>query len=142
MHFHIIRVPCFLDVSPSGNDMFKRAASRLKRTVMIEVNNKRDLDSKLRKNQSVLALFYASWCPYCKSFLKVFDEALLNSDFTCVIRVSTDDYDNPLWDDYSVEAVPTVILFNNGKVRARLDGRLGEGLNEKQFKMWLENLSQ
>jgi hypothetical protein len=49
-----------------------------------------------------------------------------------------DDYDNPLWDDYKVDAVPTVIFFEKGKVGKRLDGKFGVGLNEKQFNVWLE----
>ena len=109
---------------------------------MIEVNNKRDLDTQLRSNQTVLALFYASWCPFCRSFIGVFDEAILNCNFATVVRVNVDEYNNPLWDDYSIEAVPTVILFEGGKVSRRLDGRFGEGLSEKQFKSWLEKISQ
>ncbi len=107
---------------------------------MIEVNNKRDLDTQLRKNKTVLALFYASWCPYCQSFLRFFDKAILDCDFASVVRVNVDDYDNPLWDDYSIEAVPTLILFNGGKVCSRLDGIFGEGLSEKQLKSWMEKL--
>jgi thioredoxin 1 len=128
----------FSEISLNENDMFKNVTARLRKTVMTEVNNKRDLDTQLRKNQTVLALFYASWCPYCRSFLKVFNEAILDGDFASVVRVNVDDYDNPLWEDYSIEAVPTVILFNEGKVCRRLDGRLGEGLSEKQLKSWLE----
>jgi thiol-disulfide isomerase/thioredoxin len=41
---------------------------------MIEVDNKQDLKSQLKTNEKVLALFYASWCPYCKSFVPVFDK--------------------------------------------------------------------
>jgi hypothetical protein len=32
---------------------------------------------------------------------------------------------------YSVEVVPTVLLFKNGKVSKRLDGVLGKGLTER-----------
>jgi hypothetical protein len=50
-----------------------------------------------------------------------------------------DDDDNPLWEEYSLEAVPAVILFENGNVTRRLDCQLGIGLNEKQLKDWLNN---
>jgi hypothetical protein len=63
---------------------------------------------------------------------------VVNFDSGSVIHVLLDDYDNPLWDDYSVEAVPTVIFFDKGKVCRRLDGKSGVGLNEKQLKVWLE----
>ena len=107
---------------------------------MTEVNNQDDLTRKLGKNKKVLALFYATWCPYCQSFVKSFDRNIANYHFELVIRVNMDDYDSPLWDDYSVEAVPTVILFENGKISSRLDGHSGVGLNERQLKEWLKEL--
>src|SRR5208337_3117728 len=105
---------------------------------MIEVENKQDLNSQLKTNEKVLALFYASWCPYCMSFVPVFDKKVVNFSFGSVIHVLLDDYDNPLWDDYSIDAVPTAIFFEKGKVYRRLDGKFGVGLSEKQLKVWLE----
>ena len=105
---------------------------------MIEVDNKQDLDIKLKKNKKVLVLFYASWCPYCVDFVPVFDKKAVNMGFGSVIHVLLDDYDNPLWDDYSIGAVPTVIFFEEGKVCRRLDGKFGVGLSEKHLKIWLE----
>ena len=105
---------------------------------MKRVDNKRDLDSYLGQNRRVLALFCSSWCPFCERFFTAFDRKVARSDFNEVLRVYLDDDDNPLWEDYSVESVPTVILFENGSVRRRLDGRLGEGLSEKQLVEWLK----
>ncbi len=107
---------------------------------MIEVDNKQELDAELRKNKRVLALFYASWCPYCIRFVPVFNRQVANFKKANVVHVLLDDYDNLLWDDYSIGAVPTVILFEECKVCSRLDGRLGIGLSEKQFQTWLEEL--
>jgi thioredoxin 1 len=105
---------------------------------MIEVDNKQDLDTELKKNKKVLVLFYASWCPYCLNFVPSFDRKTVGSGFGSVIHVLLDDYDNPLWDDYSIGAVPTVIFFEEGRVCRRLDGKFGVGLSEKQLKIWLE----
>jgi thioredoxin 1 len=105
---------------------------------MIEVNNKRDFDSHLNKNKRILALFYASWCSCCRSFLPFFTENSSKQGFGLTLRVRVDDYDNPLWDEYSVEAVPTVILFEEGKVSRRLDGRLGYGLSKQDFEKWVK----
>jgi thioredoxin 1 len=107
---------------------------------MIEVNNKPALECQLKNSKRVLTLFYASWCPYCRSFLTVFDKNAANGGFNLALRVKVDDYDNPLWDDYSIGAVPTVILFDEGKVCRRLDGRFGQGLSEKQLKELLETI--
>ena len=108
---------------------------------MIEVERKEDLDDVLAKNDRVLVLFYASWCPYCARFVPTFDKKIANFKAATVIHVLLDDYNNPLWDDLSIEAVPTVILFEKGKVCNRLDGRLGSGLSERQFLAWLEELN-
>jgi len=105
---------------------------------MIEIDSKEELNGVLEKTEKVLVLFYASWCPYCMRFVPVFDKKIGSFKVVSVIRVLLDDYNNPLWDDYDIEAVPTVIFFEKGKVSRRLDGRLSVGLNEKQLNIWLE----
>jgi thioredoxin 1 len=105
---------------------------------MIEVDNKSELENQLKKSNRVLALFYASWCPFCRSFLPVFAKNASGNDSCVVLRVKVDDYDNPLWEEYSIEAVPTVILFETETVCRRLDGGFGSGLNAKQFEEWLK----
>jgi len=104
---------------------------------MIKVYSKQELDAELKKNKNVLALFYSSWCPYCIRFVPTFDKKAATLGGKSVIHVLLDDYDNPMWDDYDVPAVPTVIYFEEGKVCKRLDGKLGRGLSEEAFKTWL-----
>jgi thioredoxin 1 len=106
---------------------------------MIEVSNRCDLESQLKRCKRVLALFYASWCPYCRSFLPVFNKNSSKQSVDLAVRVKVDDYDNPLWEEYSIEAVPTVILFEAENICKRLDGRFGYGLSEKQLEEWLED---
>ena len=107
---------------------------------MIEVDNKEDLDNILAKTEKVLVLFYASWCPFCTRFVPAFNAKIKDfKQFSKVIHVLLNDYDSPLWDDYDIEAVPTIIFFESRKVSSRLDGRSGIGLNEKQLNVWLEN---
>jgi thioredoxin-like negative regulator of GroEL len=104
---------------------------------MIEINNKHDLTEQLSLNKRVIALFCASWCPFCRSFLPAFSAAAKKEDSTVFLRVRVDDDDNPLWEEYSLEAVPAVVFFEKGEVRRRLDCQLGVGLNEKQLNEWL-----
>jgi len=40
------------------------------------------------------------------------------------------DDDNPLWDTFSIEVVPTIIVFRDGKPEFRRDGFFGRGLSE------------
>jgi thiol-disulfide isomerase/thioredoxin len=109
---------------------------------MIKISSKQELDSELNKSKQVLVLFYATWCGYCMRFVPTFEDAIYSCKFEKVISVIMDDYDNPLWDDYEIAAVPTVILFQDGKVSKRLDARLGAGLKEERFLTWLNELKQ
>jgi hypothetical protein len=38
-------------------------------------------------------------------------------------------YDDPLWDTFGIETVPTVIVFEDGEIILRRDGRPGRGLS-------------
>lgn len=104
---------------------------------MLKVYTQQVLDSELKKNKKVLALFYSAWCPYCVRFVPTFDKTVAIMGFERVIHVLLDDYDSPLWDEYDIPAVPTIIIFEDGKVSKRLDGRLGSGLSEASFKTWI-----
>ena len=106
-----------------------------------EVSEKRDLDLLLKQNKQVLALFCSTWCPFCRSFFPAFNKGIAKYSFGRVIRVYLEDDDNPLWEEYSVESVPTVILFEKAQVSSRLDARLGSGLSEKQFGEWLGKIA-
>lgn len=105
---------------------------------MKKINSKADLDTQLKENKTVLAVFYSTWCPYCVHFMPSFNEQIGKSKFENVVHVILDDDDNLLWDEYNIIAVPTIIYFKDGKVSNRLDGRLGLGLSGTQLQKWLE----
>ena len=105
---------------------------------MLEVNNQADLTKQLSQNKRVLALFSSSWCPFCQRFAKAFNANVDSCKVDAVVHVNMDDYDSPLWDEYDVDAVPTLILFENGEIKSRLDAGSGTGLNERQFTDWIK----
>jgi thioredoxin-like negative regulator of GroEL len=92
----------------------------------------------MKQGKRVLVLFCASWCPFCQEFFPAFDKMTAKRAFDEGLRVYIDDEDNPLWEDYSIESVPTVVLFELGKVTRRLGAKLGFGLSEKTFSEWLK----
>lgn len=106
---------------------------------MREIESIKDLSSILDNYGRVLALFHASWCPFCRSFLPVFEKNSGEGDSTNILKVKIDDETNPLWAEFSIEVVPTIILFNDGRVASRLDGTLGRGLTEEQLKNFLKS---
>ena len=125
------------------NDMFKKPQNPpLKRENMLKIYNQEDLNAELKKHKTVLAIFYSSWCPFCIGFAPTFDKKVADMDFESVIHVILDDYDDPMWDEYDIPAVPTIIFFEDGKVSKRLDAQLGRGLSERDFQVWIEKFKQ
>lgn len=95
------------------------------------INKEQELDNIINSSKEVLVLFYASWCPFSAEFLPVF-EKYSQDKAQGFCRILTDKVEG-CDEKYSVDVVPTVILFKNGKVSKRLDGVPGEGLDERQL---------
>jgi thiol-disulfide isomerase/thioredoxin len=102
---------------------------------MSQNNNEPDFEETLKTQKRFFALFYASWCPFSRRFLPIYQKCTQNSPVPC-LRVMVDDKES-LCDQYDINVFPTVLLFENGAVAKRLDGEPGEGLNEKQLKTLL-----
>ena len=99
---------------------------------MSESHVEYDLEEALRSKGRVFVLFYASWCPFSQKFLSIFKKYARENPENC-LRVKTDDKAK-LCEKYSVDVVPTVLLFEKGKVIKRLDSARGVGLDAKQLK--------
>ena len=93
------------------------------------VESQSDLEKMLQANDEVMALFHASWCPFCVSFRPVFEKHATGERVFAVVQ----DDDERIAGAYAVKVYPTVIFFEKGTVSKRLDGALGAGLNEKQL---------
>lgn len=107
---------------------------------MLEVTNEEGLKKLLASNKKMLALFFASWCPYSRSFRPIFEsEAAKLKDCGTAIAVVDED-ENPLWDICGVERVPTVVYFKNGKVFKKLVETPGVGLSRKELVEFLKLL--
>jgi thioredoxin 1 len=85
----------------------------------------------LSECSGLLVLFYASWCPYSRRFLPIFEKYAENNENN-LCRVLTNEIESCA-ETYSIDVVPTVIFFKNGKIAKRLDGIAGRGLDEKQL---------
>lgn len=98
---------------------------------MSKIDVEYGIEDVLKSKDSVVVLFYASWCPFSQRFLPIFEKYAEDKTHTC-LRVKTDDKAS-LCEEYSVDVVPTVLLFERGSVKKRLDGVPGVGLSEKQL---------
>jgi thioredoxin 1 len=97
---------------------------------IVLIDNEHDLDKILKTNDRVIALVYASWCPFCRKFLPIFQQYTQEEQpyFLCV----QDDQES-IGDKYSIDIFPTILFFEKGSLSKRLDGRPGVGLSEKQL---------
>lgn len=96
----------------------------------IWVKNDDDLKKSLKRHTYVIALFYASWCPFCIKFLPIFEKYAEKSQQMFLI---VQDDEESIADKYSVKVYPSVLFFENGEIADRLDGVLRIGLDEKQL---------
>jgi len=94
---------------------------------------------EIKHKDEAFVLFYASWCPFSQRFLPIFEKLVQSKPQSC-LRIKIDDKTS-LCERYSVDVVPTVLFFENGKVAKRLDGVSGAGLSEKQFTDFINKCS-
>ena len=100
------------------------------------------IDNVLSKTNKVLMMFYADWCPFCQKFKPMF-ESLPDSKSNAKYRAygaKLNDDDNPLWDRFSINSVPTLIAFDEARLVARRDGRMGIGLTKSDLDSILSEL--
>lgn len=93
---------------------------------MKRVEQSQELKAALEGKKAIV-LVHATWCPFCRSFRPVFEEATAGEDYERIEAV-LDDEENPLWKELGVDLVPTVLFYEDGKLVRRLDGRPGVGL--------------
>ena len=84
-----------------------------------------DSDKLIAHKGKLIIIFSADWCPYCISFFNNWAEY---SQIDSVLIADITDVESRLWDDFSIEVVPTMMAFDNGVSVKRWDGQLQRGL--------------
>ena len=85
--------------------------------------------TRLRDSRNILAVFYATWCPFCRRFLNLFETAMADKTDPLGARVDISDDENPLWETFGLEIVPSLIGFRDGVSIVRKNGSAGVGLD-------------
>ena len=103
-----------------------------RRRVSDQKQGKSSFQEKIVNKDNAVVLFYATWCPFSRAFLPIFEEYSKTNPDECLSVIV--DEEPEICDQYKIEYYPTVIVFNKGKVHKRLDAEPHVGLNKKQLK--------
>ena len=102
---------------------------------MFHTEKSPELKKEIAKGRH-LVLFYASWCPDCARFMPTFD-SLPSKTKLPLAKAQTDEDENSIWGDYKIERVPAVVLFENGKEKARV-AETGGLIDKKKLEKMLK----
>ena len=83
-----------------------------------------EFEKILSENTVVMVDFFATWCGPCQIFSPIVEqvEDKYDGDLT-VVKVDIDE-NSDIAEKYTIQSVPTTILFKNGEVVERVSGML------------------
>ena len=89
---------------------------------MLKFANDRDFDEILRSSKPLVMIdFFATWCGPCTKLHPILEKLAADSDAYDIVKVDVDE--NPaLAEKFSVSAVPTLLIFKDGKSISRSEG--------------------
>lgn len=87
---------------------------------------------RLRRPGVVMVAFLASWCPFCQALRPELPRLAAGAPYPVVVADLSSEQ-SPLWHDFGVEVVPTLMVFKDGKVIFRADGIPGRGLRSSDL---------
>jgi hypothetical protein len=93
--------------------------------------------NRLRRGGTYVICFSAAWCPVTRRFVPRF--VTLNGKLPATLAIADiTDLEDPLWDDFQIRITPSILVFHDGGVVRRFDGRRFIGITAKH----LEGLEQ
>jgi len=93
----------------------------------------------MESEDKFLVLFYADWCPFCAKFKPVF-EAYDGKLPYKLAGAKVNEDENPLWEMFKMDSIPTMIAFSNGEIVTRRDAKRGVGLTKEDMESIVKEL--
>ena len=87
----------------------------------------------MNSSQKVLVDFWASWCMPCKMLSPIVDEVAKENSDIKVGKVNVDE-EQSLAVQFGIMSIPTLILFENGKIKNKQVGLVSKDEIVSMFK--------
>ncbi|KAG9444243.1 hypothetical protein H6P81_015583 [Aristolochia fimbriata] len=120
-------LPFLLSRGPSSGN--RRVSSVPQRRILPRVQAKQQTFSSFnemlaKSDKPVLVDFYATWCGPCQYMVSVLNQVgAALKDKIQVVKIDTEKYPT-IANQYDIQALPTLIIFREGKPCDRLEGAL------------------
>ncbi|KAK6115071.1 hypothetical protein DH2020_007340 [Rehmannia glutinosa] len=126
-HFSSLQFPAELRISRLRNHCLKsKPRPRALKLVASKKQTFSSFDELLEKSDKpVLVDFYATWCGPCQFMVPILEKVSASLiDKIQVVKIDTEKYPS-IANEYKIEALPTFILFKDGKPFDRFEGAMG-----------------
>jgi len=98
------------------------------------------LGGRLDRPGTAVVCFGATWCPVTRRFLPRF--LALNGRVRGTLMIADiSDRDDPLWDVFHIRITPSILVFDDGALRTRIDGRRMIGITSAALARFEAQLS-
>jgi thioredoxin 1 len=95
---------------------------------LTEINNNNFKSEVLDAKGKVLVDFWAPWCGPCRMQTPILEKLLAAGEIKAkIVKVNTDE-NQEIAGKYSIQSIPTLILFENGKEVERMIGTQPENV--------------
>uniref|UniRef100_A0A8H7TNV9 Thioredoxin domain-containing protein n=1 Tax=Bionectria ochroleuca TaxID=29856 RepID=A0A8H7TNV9_BIOOC len=91
----------------------------------ISISSAEQFNSLLKSSKIVVADFYADWCGPCKQIAPLYEQlakSLSRPNAVTFVKINNDEQ-TEISKEYSVTALPTFLVFKNGKLEDTVKGR-------------------